>query len=107
MAPIRELPELIHPGDAIREQRIELGLTQAELADAANVSQADISRIENGLLDARWSSLQRIFAALAAPDAVHKRSLANGSRTTGRTAKLPQAIWSPTAQTLPVQHRGR
>ena len=43
---------LTRPGDSIRERRIELGWTQAELAEHSGVAQADISRIENGRLDA-------------------------------------------------------
>ena len=39
------LAELDHPGDAIRERRIALGWTQAELAECSGVSQADISRM--------------------------------------------------------------
>jgi predicted transcriptional regulator len=73
------LAEHFQPGDSIRERRIELGWTQADLASRTGVSQADISRIENGLLDARWSTIHRISAALATTTQV-KRSLANGRR---------------------------
>jgi len=59
------LAELTNPGAAIRERRIELGWTQTELATRTGIPQADISRIENGHLDARWSTIQRISTELA------------------------------------------
>lgn len=76
------LAELTHPGAAIRERRIELGWTQTELATRTGIPQADISRIENGHLDARWSTIQRISTELAHTTTPHKRSLANGNKTT-------------------------
>ncbi len=73
---------LTSPGGSIRERRTDLGWTQAELADRAAVAQADISRIENGRLDARWSTIHRLSVALEAPGVEPKRSLANGGRRT-------------------------
>lgn len=80
------LAELSHPGDSIRERRTELGWTQAELSKRSGVPQADISRIENGRLDARWSTIQRISAALADTSARPRRSLANGRKITSTAA---------------------
>lgn len=65
------------PGDALRERRIDLGLTQAELADLSGIAQGDISKIENGHLDARWSTIKRLSHALASVKEP-KTSLANG-----------------------------
>lgn len=88
---IDTLAATVHPGDSIRARRIELGWSQAELADAAGVTQGDISRIENAHLDARWSTIQRLSATLAA-ERPTKRSLANGANrerpdTSGRRRK--------------------
>jgi len=83
---------LDHPGGAIRERRIDLGWTQAALSEPAGVPQADISRIENGRLDARQSTLQRLLAALAGAGAP-RRSLANGRRVSA-TPK-PSRKWTP------------
>ncbi|WP_158057513.1 CBS domain-containing protein [Halorussus halophilus] len=55
--------ELPTPQD-IRERRTELGLTQSELADRADVSQPLIARIEGGDVDPRLSTLRRIVDAL-------------------------------------------
>ena len=55
--------ELPTPAD-LRERRTELGLTQSELADAADVSQPLIARIEGGDVDPRLSTLRRIVEAL-------------------------------------------
>ncbi|MCZ7629656.1 MAG: helix-turn-helix domain-containing protein [Microthrixaceae bacterium] len=60
-----ELAQLDGLGGSIRARRIELGWTQSELAERSGVPQADISRIENDRLDARWSTVQRLLTALA------------------------------------------
>jgi DNA-binding XRE family transcriptional regulator len=94
MADLATIAGLARPGNSIRERRIELGWTQAELADHAAVSQADISRIENGRLDARWSTIHRLSAALETPGVEPKRSLANGGRN--RPGPKPTGSkWTP------------
>lgn len=55
--------ELPTPAD-LRQRRTELGLTQSELADRADVSQPLIARIEGGDVDPRLSTLRRIVTAL-------------------------------------------
>lgn len=55
--------ELPTPED-LREQRNELGLTQSDLAERADVSQPLIARIEGGDVDPRLSTLRRIVNAL-------------------------------------------
>lgn len=93
---------LTRPGDSIRERRIELGWTQAELAEQAGVAQADISRIENGRLDARWSTIHRLSAALEATDVASKRSLANGGRDRS-SPKRTGKRWSPKGPTSAIE----
>ncbi|MFB6164291.1 MAG: CBS domain-containing protein [Haloarculaceae archaeon] len=48
----------------LRERRTDLGLTQSELAERADVSQPLIARIEGGDVDPRLSTLRRIVNAL-------------------------------------------
>ncbi|MEF8822402.1 MAG: CBS domain-containing protein [Halovenus sp.] len=48
----------------LRERRNELGLTQSDLAEHADVSQPLIARIEGGDVDPRLSTLRRIVNAL-------------------------------------------
>lgn len=48
----------------IRALRRKLGLTQAEVAKAAGVSQPLIARIENGAVDPRFSTLRSVVDAL-------------------------------------------
>ncbi|QLH76027.1 CBS domain-containing protein [Halosimplex rubrum] len=55
--------DLPTPAD-LRERRNELGLTQSDLADRADVSQPLIARIEGGDVDPRLSTLRRIVNAL-------------------------------------------
>ena len=49
----------------IREARRQLGLTQAQLAQHARVSQSLIAKIEAGKLDPAYSNATRIFEALS------------------------------------------
>ena len=93
---------LTSPGGSIRERRIDLGWTQAELAERAGVPQADISRIENGRLDARWSTIHRLSTALESPGVTPKRSLANG----GRRSSPPRSTgkkWAPKGPVAPIE----
>ena len=87
-----ELAALDRLGGSIRGRRTELGWTQSELAERSGVPQADISRIENDRLDARWSTLQRLLAALAEGGAP-RRSLANGRRV--KDIPAPSSKWAP------------
>lgn len=61
----------------LRRTRKDVGLTQKELADRAEVSQPLIARIENGDVDPRLSTVARIVEALTAAeqDAVTARQL--------------------------------
>ena len=95
------LAKLSHPGDSIRERRIELGWTQAELSKRSGIPQADISRIENGRLDARWSTIHRISTALAETQARPRRSLANGGRV-AESPKPPSKKWSANGTTIAI-----
>lgn len=87
-----ELAQLDRLGGSIRARRVELGWTQSDLAQHSGVPQADISRIENDRLDARWSTLQRLLAALAEGGAP-RRSLANGRRV--KATPKPSTRWTP------------
>ena len=94
MTDLATIAGLTRPGDSIRERRIELGWTQAELAEQAGFSHADISRIEKGRLDARWSTIHRLSSALEAPGVEPKRSLADGGRD--RSGPTPTGnAWTP------------
>ena len=50
--------------EELRLLRIRAGLTQAELAKKAGVSQSLIARIESGKVNPRVSTLMRIYQAL-------------------------------------------
>jgi len=53
-------------GDALRILRARAGLTQQELAARAQLDGPHLSRLETGQLDIRWSTLNRLLAALGA-----------------------------------------
>ena len=98
MTDLATIAEIKHPGHSIRARRVELGWTQADLAERSGVSQADISRIENGRLDARWSTIQRLSEALESTTELPRRSLANANRGR-RTPKPPAKRWAPKGPT--------
>ena len=86
------------PGDALRERRIDLGLTQAELAELSGIAQGDISKIENGHLDARWSTIKRLSDALASVKEP-KTSLANGGYRRIKPDVSGLEPWNPSGKT--------
>jgi XRE family transcriptional regulator, regulator of sulfur utilization len=51
-------------GRAIRQLRDARGLTQKELADAADVNATAISHIERGRTNPAWGTVKRIAVAL-------------------------------------------
>ncbi len=48
----------------VMQRRLELGWTQAQLADKANIDQGDLSRIERGVIAPNESTLVRIAHAM-------------------------------------------
>ena len=52
--------DLFKIGALIHDMRIELGMTQEELADKVGTTKSYISKIENNLKEARISTLQKI-----------------------------------------------
>ncbi len=76
-APVIRLPT----GAELREKRLELGLTQKEVADRAGISQPLVARIEKGGVDPRLSTLSRLVEVLnetATAQMPHARDLIGG-----------------------------
>jgi len=55
---------MTHPGELIRREREQRGLSQARLALRAGTEQAAISRIESGKEDVNWQRLREILRAM-------------------------------------------
>jgi len=87
-----------NPGDALRERRIDLGMTQAELSELSGIAQGDISKIENGHLDARWSTIKRLSDALASVKEP-KTGLANGGYRRAKPDVSGLDSWKPSGKT--------
>ena len=107
MSLMTEVAAVAHPGHLIRERRHALGWSQHELAQMCGVTQADLSRIENGHLDARWSTIQRIMAVISDPANTARRSLANGAISNAPRSKSNASIWQPSGPVLPIGPAGR
>lgn len=54
-------------GRAVRELRVERGLTQRELARVADINETWLSHIEAGRTNPAWGTVARIAAGLGAP----------------------------------------
>ena len=55
---------MIVTGKVLKEMRSESGLSQAEVARLAKISQAHVARIENGTVDPRLSTVNRVVKVL-------------------------------------------
>jgi len=53
-----------HRSQIIFKQRMNVGLTQSELAEKANVTQKTVSRIERGDTKVRETTLQKVYEVL-------------------------------------------
>jgi transcriptional regulator with XRE-family HTH domain len=53
-------------GRALRQLRLDAGLTQQELADRVGIGVEYVSRLENGHRGARWHTVMRLLRALDA-----------------------------------------
>jgi transcriptional regulator with XRE-family HTH domain len=51
------------PAEILKQRRLDLGLTQAGLADRAGIEQSQVSKIERNL-DVRLSTLMKLLTAL-------------------------------------------
>ena len=85
-------------GEAIHTARIASGLTQAQLAEQAGVTQAALSRYENGLRDPDPETLEQLASAVG----VNSHLLTNMSQIAGsiateahmrRRATAPARVW--------------
>ena len=79
---------MIVTGEHLKKMRTEKGITQKELAEAAEISQAHIAKIENDKVDPRLSTVNRLLSVLNAAEAprtcgsVMKRSIIKASPAT-------------------------
>lgn len=51
-------------GEQLKEQRMKVGLSQAELAEIVGTKKSYISRVENGKADIQLSTLVKMFKGL-------------------------------------------
>ena len=72
MAEIVRSPK--HLGVALRRQRRQLGLTQAELGVRAGIRQGTVSQVENGLETAKLRTLMDLLRALDLELVIQPRS---------------------------------
>ncbi len=59
-----QIVSLASLGHTVRERRRQLGMTQAELAKAAEVSRPQVSRVESGTMNPGFLTLLNLFREL-------------------------------------------
>ena len=74
--------------DVIRRRRMELGLSQTDLAEAAGVGARQIRRYESG----QAQPVLSVAAAIAAALGISVNELAANSHTPGATPRTEQAV---------------
>lgn len=67
-------------GERIREERQRRGMTLAVVSRKSGIAQPNLSLIENGKTDPRWSTVERILSALGIEAS---RFLAEGTTSSG------------------------
>jgi predicted transcriptional regulator len=89
------IPVAILKPSEVKAVRTSLGLSQAKLASLAGVTQAYIAKIEAGLTDPRFSTLERISKAL------------EQSMVEGRHVLIDRIMSSPIVYVRPKERIGR
>jgi transcriptional regulator with XRE-family HTH domain len=91
------------PGEHVRRTRLAVGWTQEQLASRAGVDRSDLSRIERGEQDPRWSTLEKLMKALGSVVEVSETmavpSLSPAERRRLRAAADSMPIRTPVEQT--------
>jgi predicted transcriptional regulator len=106
------MPFDIPSTEELRRWRLALGLTQAQVAERAGVSQPLVARIEKGTVDPRLSTLRAVVRALASAErnAVRLKDVMSSPVVAVKaTDPLSHAIETMRAHgfsQLPVVHKG-
>jgi predicted transcriptional regulator len=106
------MPIDIPTGDDLRRWRQALGLTQAEVAKRAGVSQPLIARIEKGTVDPRLSTLRAVVKAMAGAEraAVRLKDVMTSPvvtvKATDSVSAAIEAMRAHGFSQLPVVHKG-
>ena len=64
------LATVVHIGERLKRQRTRRALTQAELAERADVTTATVARIERDEIEPRMTTLRKLAQALEVDPAV-------------------------------------
>lgn len=98
------LPSVGVAAGLIREARLAAGLTMGELAERAGTSKPTVSRYENGLVDPRAETLERLLRACGRELRSHTTDLP--ASTSQMNARLAGSV-EPTADDVTRTKDGR
>ena len=92
MLVMKPVPSLaLSLGAQVKALRTQRGLTQAQLAEAAEMTSDEVSRIERGTREPRFATIERLAAALDAPP----RKLFDGAADWEATGSRPRRRTGP------------
>lgn len=75
-----EYQEIFGLGEVVAQRREELHLSQIQLAHESGVTQADISRLEQGKLNPTFATIKKVMGALQLKLAVQREEPNGGMR---------------------------
>jgi predicted transcriptional regulator len=98
-------------GNSIKKLRVEMGLTQKRLAELAGVSQAHIAKIEQGNVDPRLSTVNRILQVLKTRNERRCGDIMTEgvmfSKPSDSVLKASEVMVKNAVSQLPVRDRGK
>lgn len=101
---------MILTGSQLKKFRTNAGLTQRKLAELIGISQAHIARIENGTVDPRLSTINKILQALTEGEGKKCKDIMTRNvifaKPTDKVSRISRVMIEKAISQLPVMQNG-